>query len=256
MIKFFKKKKVKSPLNQFAIFNFLSLNFFDIIFLNINNINLVIFGVCLIGVIVFNINAISLHVVPKRIQYIYELIFIFLYKFLFALINKKGLIYFPFLFTIFVIILLLNIVSLLPFSFAVTSHFIWSLYLSISICFGIFIIGLINYQLDYLRIFILNVPFILQPLMLIIELASYVIRAFSLGIRLSANILAGHLLVDIIADLIVFLNSYLIDLSFLVLSLLIALYFLEIGVACLQAYVFLLLVSLYLRDGLILQKHV
>jgi F0F1-type ATP synthase membrane subunit a len=92
--------------------------------------------------------------------------------------------------------------------------------------------------------------------MLVIELSSYLIRAFSLGIRLSANILAGHLLVDIIADLIAFLNNYLIDLSFLVLSLLIALYFLEIGVACLQAYVFLLLVSLYLHDAVVLHLHV
>jgi ATP synthase subunit 6 len=92
--------------------------------------------------------------------------------------------------------------------------------------------------------------------MVVIELSSYIIRAFSLGIRLSANILAGHLLVDIIADLIAFLNSYLIDLSFVVLALLVALFFLEIGVACLQAYVFLLLVSLYLHDAVILHLHV
>jgi F0F1-type ATP synthase membrane subunit a len=89
-----------------------------------------------------------------------------------------------------------------------------------------------------------------------IELASYIIRAFSLAIRLSANILAGHILVDIIAEVIALLNYYLIDLSFIVLALLIALMFLEIGVAALQAYVLLLLITLYLNDAVNLHLHI
>ena len=92
--------------------------------------------------------------------------------------------------------------------------------------------------------------------MTLIELASYVIRAFSLAIRLSANLLAGHILVDIIAEVISFLNYYLIDLSFVVLALLIALFFLEVGVACLQAYVFILLITIYLNDAVNLHLHI
>lgn len=92
--------------------------------------------------------------------------------------------------------------------------------------------------------------------MTVIELASYVIRAFSLAIRLSANIMAGHILVDIIAGVVAFLNYCFFDLSFIVLFLLMALFFLEIGVACLQAYVFVLLILIYLNDSVNLNLHV
>ena len=91
--------------------------------------------------------------------------------------------------------------------------------------------------------------------MVVIELSSYVIRAFSLAIRLSANIMAGHILVDIIAEVIAYLNYCFIDLSFVIFILLMALFFLEIGVACLQAYVFVLLITIYLNDGVNLNLH-
>ena len=123
-------------------------------------------------------------------------------------------------------------------------------------CLGIFFVGLYNYKLDYLKIFLLDIPFLLYPLMTVIELASYVIRAFSLAIRLSANIMAGHILVDIIGEVIVYLNIYLIDLSIILLVILIALFFLEIGVALLQAYVFVLLILIYLNDAVNLKLHV
>jgi F-type H+-transporting ATPase subunit a len=127
---------------------------------------------------------------------------------------------------------------------------------AVSICLGIFFVGIMTYKLDYLKIFLQDIPILLYPLMTVIELASYVIRAFSLAIRLSANIMAGHILVDIIAEVLAFLNYYLIDLSFVVLFLLIGLFILEIGVACLQAYVFILLITIYLNDAVNLNIHV
>jgi ATP synthase subunit 6 len=120
---------------------------------------------------------------------------------------------------------------------------------------GIFLVGLYNYKLEYLKIFLLDIPIVLYPLMTIIELFSYVIRIFSLAIRLSANILAGHILVDIIAEVIVYLNYCFLDLSFVVFILLMALFFLEIGVALLQAYVFILLITIYLNDAVNLTLH-
>jgi len=120
---------------------------------------------------------------------------------------------------------------------------------------GIFFVGLYNYKLDYLKIFLLDIPILLYPLMTVIELFSYVIRIFSLAIRLSANILAGHILVDIIAEVIVYLNYCFLDLSFVVFILLMALFFLEIGVALLQAYVFVLLITIYLNDAVNLNLH-
>ena len=121
---------------------------------------------------------------------------------------------------------------------------------------SIFFVGISNFKLDYLKIFLLDIPIALYPLMTVIELSSYVIRAFSLAIRLSANIMAGHILVDIIAEVIAYLNFCLLDLSFIVFILLMALFFLETGVALLQAYVFVLLLSIYLNDAVNLVLHV
>jgi ATP synthase subunit 6 len=91
--------------------------------------------------------------------------------------------------------------------------------------------------------------------MIVIELLSYIIRSFSLAIRLSANILAGHTLVHIIASVTSFLFNAKTIMAFLPFSLLIAILILELGVACLQAYIFVILVSMYLNDSLNFHSH-
>ena len=245
-----------SPLNQFEIYTVINLNILDSYLITINNINLVIISVSVFFFLIYFLLMEEINIIPKKIQYVYEMIYLFVFNIVYVQVSKKGLKFFPFLFTIFLMVLSLNIISLFPFSFAVTSHFIWSLYMSLSTCLGVFFLGLINYKLNYLKIFLMNIPLLLYPLMTAIELASYIIRAFSLAIRLSANIIAGHILVDIIAEVISLLNYYLIDLSFIVLALLIALMFLEIGVAALQAYVLLLLITLYLNDAVNLHLHI
>lgn len=245
-----------SPLNQFDIYTVINLNILNSYLITINNINLVMLSVFVFFFFTYFLLLDEIKIIPKKVQYIYEMIYLFVFDLVFAQVSKKGLKIFPFLLTIFLIILCLNIVSLFPYSFAVTSHFIWSIYISLSTCLGIFILGIMNYKLTYLKIFLQNIPIVLYPLMTVIELASYVIRAFSLAIRLSANIIAGHILVDIIAEVVSLLNYYLIDLSFIVLVLLIALMFLEIGVACLQAYVFILLITIYLNDAVNLHLHI
>ena len=194
-------------------------------------------------------------IIPSKFQIIFETIFLFIYVLVYKQIGKTGLKYFPFFFFIFMLILLLNGIGLIPFGFAVTSHFVFSFYLSLSICFGIFILGILIHKLNYLKIFLLDIPSLLYPLMILIELASYVIRAFSLAIRLSANIMSGHILVDIIAEVIVLLNFFFVDLSFLILFLFFFLFLLETGVACLQAYVFVLLLTIYFNDTLNIQSH-
>jgi F-type H+-transporting ATPase subunit a len=120
---------------------------------------------------------------------------------------------------------------------------------------GIFFIGLNNYKIKYFKIFLPDVPLMLYPLMIIIELASYVIRSFSLAIRLSANIMAGHILVHILADAIKTMSLLQLDLIFLAICLLVSLFVLEFGVACLQAYVFTLLICIYLNDAVNLPVH-
>lgn len=245
-----------SPLAQFDIIFIFSLNILNYLFIYVNNLNLAVFSVYTVFFLTLFIVLEEIKLIPSKVQFYYELVFLFVYRLVYVQVGKKGLKYFPFLLTIFLTIILMNIVSLFPYSFAVTSHFIWSVYVAVSICLGIFFVGIMNYQLDYLKIFLQDIPILLYPLMTVIELASYVIRAFSLAIRLSANIMAGHILVDIIAEVLAFLNYYLIDLSFVVLFLLIGLFILEIGVACLQAYVFILLITIYLNDAVNLNIHV
>jgi len=101
-----------------------------------------------------------------------------------------------------------------------------------------------------------KVPFLLYPLMIFLEIISYIIRSFSLGIRLSANIIAGHILVHIIASVIFALlcNTRYI-LVILPIMLLVAIFVLEVGVACLQAYIFTILVCMYLNDSVNLIEH-
>jgi len=90
-----------------------------------------------------------------------------------------------------------------PFGIALTSHIAVMLYLSLSLGLSIFLIGLLVQGVDFLKLFIPECPFFLLPFLIIIEMFSYVIRCFSLAIRLSANIIAGHTLVYIISSFII-----------------------------------------------------
>jgi len=246
---------IYTPLAQFDIFIIGNLNVLNYFILYWNNLNVVVCTLMSLLVVTMYFLIDELKIIPNKIQYVLENIYVFVYWLVFHQVGKKGLKYFPILNTIFITIILLNIIGLLPYSFAVTSHFIWSLYLSLSMGLGIFFVGIYQYKLEYLKIFLLDIPFVLYPLMTVIELSSYVIRAFSLAIRLSANIMAGHILVDIIAEVIAYLNYCFIDISIIVFVLLMSLFFLEIGVALLQAYVFVLLITIYLNDAVNLNLH-
>jgi len=90
-----------------------------------------------------------------------------------------------------------------PFGFALTSHIVMTLYLSLSLGISIFFIGFLTHNIKFLKIFVPECPFALLPFLIVIEMFSYVIRCFSLAIRLSANIIAGHTLVYIISSFII-----------------------------------------------------
>jgi F-type H+-transporting ATPase subunit a len=108
----------------------------------------------------------------------------------------------PLVLTLFLFVLLCNLISLVPFGIALTSHLILILFLSITLCVSIFSIGVIKHNVNFFKNFIPECPFILVPILIPIEIFSYLIRMFSLAIRLAANILAGHTLVYIISGFI------------------------------------------------------
>lgn len=241
---------MKSPLEQFDILNVK--NFFSTINdLSLNNIMLpflliiIFFSLFLICLLLKNAR-----IIPLILQNILEMD----YRFIIGVIKQqaglKGLLWTPFIFVIFNFILFSNLLSLIPFGIALTSHLIVILWLSITICISIFSIGLLNYNLKFLHIFIPQCPFILLPILIPIEIFSYLIRLFSLAIRLAANILAGHTLVHIIVTFILNIIKIEFILSLLVLIPLFLILTLEFGVAFLQAYVFTVLISIYLADSL------
>jgi F-type H+-transporting ATPase subunit a len=185
-----------------------------------------------------------------NIEYVYK----FVLKILKRQAGKPGLALFPFLFTLFLFILMLNLLSLMPFGIAVTSHIVVILWLTVTVCTSIFVLGLLKHNIFFLQFFIPECPFVLLFLLIPIELFSYGIRMFSLAIRLAANILAGHTLVHIAASFVCFCVSTNFFLFFFVFPLLLILV-LEFGVAFLQAYVFVILVSIYISDSLSSPRH-
>jgi len=243
----------KSPLAQFDVICILHYNLNSIEF-TITNLSLTALLGIIIGYIIIYYYFNS-HLIPRNIQMILESIFLFVYRLVKQQAGNEGLIYFPLILALFTYILILNLLSLFPFAFAVTSHLIWTLYFSLSLCLGIFILGLIKFNIKFLKLFVPEVPLLLYPMMIILELMSYIIRSFSLAIRLSANIIAGHTLVHILSDAILYLcniKNIIVILPFL---LLICIMILELGIAFLQAYIFTILFCMYLNDSLHMLEH-
>jgi ATP synthase subunit 6 len=241
---------MKSPLEQFDILNIKNI-FSSTNDLSLNNIMLpfiliiILFLIFLIIILLKNAR-----IIPLAFQNILEIDYRFIINIIKQQAGIKGLAWTPFIFVIFNFILFSNLLSLIPFGIALTSHLIVILWLSITICISIFSIGLLNYNLKFLHIFIPQCPFILLPILIPIEIFSYLIRLFSLAIRLAANILAGHTLVHIIVTFILNVMKVEFILSILVLIPLFLILILEFGVAFLQAYVFTVLISIYLADSL------
>nr|YP_010734263.1 ATPase subunit 6 [Echinosophora koreensis]WEG94154.1 ATPase subunit 6 [Echinosophora koreensis] len=183
-----------------------------------------------------------------------------LYSFVLNLVNEQigGNVkekFFPCILVMFTFLLFSNLQGMIPYSFTVTSHFLITLALSFSIFIGITIVGFERNGLHFLSFLLpAGVPLPLAPFLVLLELISYCFRALSLGIRLFANMMAGHSLVKILSgfawtmlcmnDLLYFIG----DLGPLFIVL--ALTGLELGVAILQAYVFTILICIYLNDAI------
>ena len=245
---------MKSPLEQFDIIN-VKVIIFNIIDFSLNNIILPLVILIFILIIISRLLK-QLNIIPTGyMQIIIENIYIFLIKLIKQQTGFYGLFWFPFIFCIFNFILFSNLLSLIPFGIALTSHLILIFLLSCTICISIFIIGLIRFHLKFLYIFIPQCPFILLPILIPIEIFSYLIRLFSLSIRLAANILAGHTLVHIIITFILNILKMDIILSIIFLIPLFLILTLEFGVAALQAYVFTVLICIYLADTKNITAH-
>jgi len=186
--------------------------------------------------------------VPSKMQLISEMSYTFVAKMINDTAGSNAKPFFPFIFTIFMFVLFCNMVGMLPYSFTVTSHIIVTFVLAGIVFVGVTVIGFIKHGIKYLNLFVpKGVPVILLPLIVIIEVISYLSRPISLSVRLFANMMAGHTMLKVFGGFVISLG---ILGGWLPLSFSIALTGLEILVAFLQAYVFAILTCIYLNDAL------
>lgn len=245
---------LQSPLEQFDLIHLLSLRLAGLD-LSPSSLSLTLAVVLagLLGGVLFLAPQSTL--IPSAGQQFLELLYHFLWGLLQEQAGEEGAIYVPLFLSLFVFILSANLLSLLPFGIAVTSHVVITLFLSFSLIFTLFLWGLVHQRWYFIRLFLPHCPLPLLFLLIPIELFSYFVRCFSLAIRLSANILAGHTLVAIVAGFTLQLAQWRLWLLLPMLGLLLLLFALEFGVAFLQAYVFVVLLAIYLRDSLYTVQH-
>jgi len=235
------------PLEQFEIF-FLG----KIGGLAITNSTIYLIILSFVIFFLFTMVFLQSRLIPYNIQIFVEEIYNFVFGLVKQQMNTKGYAYFPLIFTLFLFILVANIIGMCLYSFALTSHVVIAFALSFSMFMGIVIIGIIIQKLAFINTFVPSgAPKALTPFIIVIEILSYFSRPFSLGIRLFANLMSGHTLLAILANF-AFLISKKSFIIFLVPFLLItAIVGLEIMIAMLQAYVFTVLVCIYLNDSLV-----
>jgi F-type H+-transporting ATPase subunit a len=168
--------------------------------------------------------------------------------------STKGQIYFPFIYVLFIFILINNLIGMIPYSFASTSHFILTFSISFTIVLGATLLGFQQHGITFFSLFVpAGCPINLLPLLVLIEFISYLARNISLGLRLAANILSGHMLLNILSGFtynIITSGFIFFILGIIPISFIIAFSGLELGIAFIQAQVFVVLSSSYIKDAL------
>ena len=186
--------------------------------------------------------------IPSKIQLITEMSYTLIAKMINDTAGSGAKPFFPFIFTLFMFVLFCNMIGMLPYSFTVTSHIIVTFALAAIVFIGVTILGFIKHGIKYLELFVpKDIPIVLLPLIVVIEIISYLSRPVSLSVRLFANMLAGHTMLKVFGGFVLSLG--LLG-GWLPLSFSVALIGLEILVAFLQAYVFAILTCIYLNDAL------
>ncbi|HXE28678.1 MAG TPA: F0F1 ATP synthase subunit A [Stellaceae bacterium] len=192
--------------------------------------------------------------VPTRWQSLAEMSYEFIAGMIDDNVGHEGRDYFPFVFTLFMFILIGNLLGLIPYGYTFTGQIIVTFAMAAVVFIGVTIIGIAKHGWHFLSFFVPHgVPFVLLLLLVPIEVLSYIIRPFTLSIRLFANMMAGHTMLAIFAGFVapLLLAAGAIKAFAVVpLGVDILLIFLELLVAALQAYVFTILTCLYLRDAI------
>jgi len=248
---------VESPLDQFEIRDLFSLNanLLGNIHISLTNIGLYLTISTLIILTYSLLASNNNKIIPNNWSISQESIYATIHSIVVNQINPtRGQIYFPFIYALFIFILVNNLVGMVPYSFASTSHFVLTFWISFTVVLGATILGFLRHGFKFFSLFVPSgCPLGLLPLLVVIEFISYLSRNISLGLRLAANILSGHMLLSILSGFtynimtsgILFFFLGLIPLAFII-----AFSGLELAIAFIQAQVFVVLTCSYIKDGL------
>jgi F-type H+-transporting ATPase subunit a len=243
------------PIHQFEIKKLLPLGTVgghEIAFTN----SALFMGIAVAGISLLMIGATaSRALVPGRTQSLAEMSYEFVADMIRSTAGPDGMRFFPFVFTLFMFILFLNMLGLLPLAgFTVTSHIVITAALALLVFFTVIVYGLWHNGLRFFKLFVPSgIPIYILPLIVLIEVMSFLSRPISHSVRLFANMLAGHITLKVFAGFVVMLGAFGIGGwlgAILPLALTVALTALELLVAFLQAYVFAILTCIYLNDAI------
>ena len=244
-----------NPLEQFELTPLLNINSsaIDISFTNASLITLlaITFFVLLARLVFLTGNG---TVIPNRWQSVLESMYELVAGLLSDNVGSRGQGYFPFLFTLFSFLLMVNLIGMVPYSYTITSQLIVTLLFSITVYVGVMMIMVRTHGFHALSVFLPGgAPFALYPLLIPIELISNIMRVVSLAVRLFANMMAGHILLKVLlgfAWTMMMAQGIMFILHMIPMGVVFALLFLETGVAVIQAYVFVTLTCIYLNEAL------
>jgi len=247
---------INSPLDQFEVTSLIGLNAPILGNLNLTLTNLGLYSIIILFLVL------GLHLagnndsklVPSKWSISLESSFASINSIVRDQIGIHNEMYLPFIYSLFFFVIIANLTGNVPYNYTITTSIICSIGLSFTIFIGVTIIGLSQHKVRFFSFFVPSgTPLALVPLLVLIEVVSYVARAFSLGIRLFANMMAGHSLMKILSTfLFQMFNSGLIAAVFTLIpfSIFLAIIGLELAVSCIQAYVLTLLVCSYIKDAI------
>lgn len=236
-----------NPLDQFLIKPLFNIHLFgaDISFTNSSLVMIVIAISLSLSMIIV---AKNLNVVPNKSQLVFEKIYSLVNKMLLDNAGPKAIKFFPLVFTTFLFILSCNIFGMLPFSFTVTSHVSVTLALATFLFTLITLTGFIKHGWNFFSLFLPSgTPLWLAPLMILIELAAYLTKPFSLALRLAANMTAGHVLLKVVASFAVSMGVLFKVFPIAFITVLIGF---ELCISILQSYIFAILTCVYISDAI------
>ena len=193
-----------NPMHQFEVYRIgpeIKLGNIDLSFINAS-LFMAISSVAILLLLFFGTKKKLL--IPSKVQLITEMSYTFIAKMINDTAGSGAKAFFPFVFTLFMFVLFCNMIGMLPYSFTVTSHIIVTFMLAALVFIGVTIIGFIKHGFKYLELFVpKGVPMVLLPLIIVIEVISYLSRPVSLSVRLFANMMAGHTMLKVFGGFVI-----------------------------------------------------